>query len=340
MMTRLSMPNDGNITTAEVCAHLESGLTKTPENAALIDLLAAITRAAIPLKKRLAAGRLPGNPAAIVGVNDSGDKQKALDYAAHQHLLSAVSGCSVRSVLSEEAEDVIAVSEHGHFDLAIDPIDGSGSIGIGAPLGLLFAVFPAGASFLRSGRDILAAGYVSFGHSTDLGISVGKGLSLATFDSESEQFRLTEASVIIPQDTAMVAFNASNTRHWSSGLQRYAADLIAGAHGPRNKNFNMRWLAAAVGELHRITNQGGVFLYPSDARPGFEQGHLRLVYEAFPIAWLIEQAGGAATDGHAPILDKVPTSLHEKTPLMFGSASEIEQLLNYLPTSSSGNEIR
>lgn len=334
----LKMPNDGEINGLDVCAYLASILPRGSMSAALIELLEAITQAAIPLGRRLAAGRLPGNPAEVVGINDSGDRQKALDYGAHQHLLSAVSTCSVRSVLSEEAAAVIAISDQGQFDLAIDPIDGSGSIGIGAPLGLLFAVFPAGQSFLRSGRSILAAGYISFGHSTDFGVSVGKGLSLATLDNNSFRFRVTEESVSIPKDTAMVAFNASNVRHWSAGLQRYAADLVAGVDGCRGKNFNMRWLAAAVGELHRIVNQGGVFMYPDDARPGFEQGHLRLIYEAFPIAWLMEQAGASATDGKLPILDKVPVSLHEKTPLMFGSAHEIEYLSDYLRDSSAGKQ--
>lgn len=340
MNSLLKMPNDREICGTDVCTHLAAGLSESSRDAALVELIDAITQAAIPLGRRLALGHLPGNPADIVGVNESGDKQKALDFRAHQHLLAAVSACSVRSVLSEEAEEVIAISAQGDFDLAIDPIDGSGSIGIGAPLGLLFAIFPAGESFLRSGRDTVAAGYISFGHSTDLGFSVGRGLSLATLDIYSNRFRVTEETVILPRETKMVAYNASNVRHLPAGLQLYLGDLIAGAEGPAGKNYNMRWLAAAVGELHRIVNQGGIFMYPGDSRPGFEKGHLRLIYEAFPIAWLIEQAGGLATDGIDSILDKVPTELHEKTPLLFGSAEEVQRIKGYLSEGSTGNRNR
>ncbi|MCH8551884.1 MAG: class 1 fructose-bisphosphatase [Natronospirillum sp.] len=340
MNSLLKMPNDREIRGSDVCAHLASKLPRNPRQTALIELIDAITQAAIPLGRRLALGHLPGNPAEVVGLNDSGDRQKALDFGAHKHLLAAVAGCSVRSVLSEEAEEVIAISEQGEFDLAIDPIDGSGSIGIGAPLGLLFAIFPAGESFLRSGRDTVAAGYISFGHSTDLGVSVGQGLTLATLDIYSERFRVTEESVTLRRETNMVAYNASNVRHLPAGLQLYLGDLIAGSEGPAGKNYNMRWLAAAVGELHRIVNQGGIFMYPSDSRPGFENGHLRLIYEAFPIAWLIEQTGGLATDGLDPILDKVPTGLHEKTPLLFGSAEEVERIKGYLSDPSAGNRNR
>ncbi|TGG92459.1 class 1 fructose-bisphosphatase [Natronospirillum operosum] len=341
MSSLLKMPNDREISGTDVCTHLAAGLSESSRNTALIELIDAITQAAIPLGRRLALGHLPGNPADVVGVNDSGDRQKALDFGAHQHLLSAVSACSVRSVLSEEAEEVIAISAQGEFDLAIDPIDGSGSIGIGAPLGLLFAIFPAGESFLRSGRDTVAAGYISFGHSTDLGVSVGRGLSLATLDMYSNRFRVTRESVTLPRQTTMVAYNASNIRHLPIGLQQYLGDLIAGSEGPAGKNYNMRWLAAAVGELHRIVLQGGIFMYPGDSRPGFENGHLRLIYEAFPIAWLIEQAGGLATDGLGSILDKVPASLHEKTPLLFGSAEEIQRIKGYfLDAPSAGNRNR
>ena len=340
MTTPLKLLNDGEICARELCAHLEATLPGNDQSADLLSLIDAITQAAVPLGRRLALGHLPGNPARIVGENDSGDRQKALDMGAHWHLLSAISGCSVRNVLSEEAEEVVTISEQGRFDLAIDPIDGSGSIGIGAPLGMLFAIFPAGASFLRSGRDIVSAGYVSFGHSTDLGVSVGHGLSLATLDTNSNRFRLTEASVALPRDTSMVAYNASNIRYLPTALQVYLGDVIAGKDGRIGKNYNMRWLAAAVGELHRIVNQGGIFMYPSDSRPGFGNGHLRLIYEAFPIAWLIEQAGGKATDGEEPILDKLPESLHQKTPLLFGSAEEVTRIAGYFSDSSGGNRSR
>lgn len=301
-----------------------TGSRAAPALSALIEI---ISDAAIPLADRLAQGRLPGDPSAVVGTNDSGDRQKALDLAAHDHMLAALGRASVRAVLSEEACGVIELMPDGAFDVAIDPIDGSGSIGIGAPLGLVFAVFPAGDGFLRAGRDIVAAGYVSFGHSTDMGFSLGRDVAIATLDREAGTFRVVKTDVTLPEDTSMVAYNASNVRHLSPGLRRYLGDLIAGSDGPRGRDFNMRWLAAAVGELHRIMMQGGLFMYPADARPGYADGRLRLIYEAFPIAWLIERAGGSASDGAGPILDRVPEALHQKTPLIFGARNEVAALL-------------
>ena len=292
-------------------------------------IIAAIARAAIPLADRLAQGRLPGDPTAIVGRNDSGDAQKALDVAAHDYMIAALHDTGVASVLSEEAEEVIPLNPNGRFDVAIDPIDGSASIGIGAPLGLLFCVFPAG-GFLRPGRDVVAAGYVSFGHSTDMAFGVGNGVVATTLDRQADVFRVTGTDLRLPPKATTIAYNASNVRHWAPGLQRYVADCVAGASGPRGRDFNMRWLAAAVGETHRILVRGGLFFYPADDREGYAQGRLRLIYEAVPIAWLIEQAGGAATDGRTPILDRIPGTLHEHTPLIFGDADEVAVLGRYL----------
>lgn len=295
----------------------------------------AVARAVPPLADRLAAGLLPGDPKAVVGVNESGDAQKALDIGAHHLMLEALRGAGVRQVLSEEAETVVTLDPAGAWDVAIDPIDGSGSIGIGAPLGLLFSVLPAAPEgFLRTGRAIVAAGYASFGHSSDFGFSTGAGVSIATFDRALVGFRVSHERVCLPPAAKTVAYNASNERHWPEGLQAYARDLRLGRDGPRGRDFNMRWLAAAVGELHRILLLGGAFLYPADRRPGYGNGRLRLLYEAGPIAYLIEQAGGRATDGIGPILDRLPQALHEHTPLIFGAAEEVETLGRYLAAGS------
>ncbi|WP_108502889.1 class 1 fructose-bisphosphatase [Paracoccus indicus] len=291
----------------------------------------AIAQALPPLAQRLAAGRLHGDPDAIVGTNDSGDKQKALDVAAHDHMIAALRAAGVRQVLSEEAEQIVALNPDGAFDVAIDPIDGSGSIGIGAPLGLLFTVLPAGPEgFLRKGRDIVAAGYASFGHSVDFGWSVGQGVHVATFDAEVGAFRIARQNLTLPAKAKTFAWNASNERHWSAPLQRWVADLRMGSDGPQGRNVNMRWLAAAVGDMHRILMQGGVFLYPADARPGYENGRLRLIYECVPMAYLAEQAGGRATNGQIDILDVVPTELHQMSAIFFGTASEIDLIHTYL----------
>lgn len=314
----LQLPSDGALTGILLPAHLSAA-------GSVGGIVLALAGAVPALGARLAAGVLPGDPAAIVGTNDSGDKQKALDVGAHDHMIAALRGCGVRMVLSEEAEEVVLLDPAGAYDVAIDPIDGSGSIGIGAPLGMLFSILPAAPEgFLRPGRAIVAAGYASFGHSLDFGFSLGDGVHVATFDAELGDFRLVHRGLTLAPQAKTIAYNASNERHWPEGLQAWARDLRAGKDGPRGRDFNMRWLAAAVGELHRILLQGGAFLYPADRRRGYENGRLRLIYEAGPIAFLIEQAGGRATDGVTPILDLLPTGHHAHTALIFGASDEVE----------------
>ena len=314
---------------------------RAPEGALLADHLAgkpgpagviAAFAAALPgIAARLAAGRLYGDPAATVGVNDSGDKQKAMDVAAHHYVLDFLKEAGVARVLSEEADEVTELNPGGLWDVAMDPIDGSNSIGIGAPLGMFFAIFPhSPAGFLRKGREIVAAGYASFGHSLDYGFSLGAGVDLFSFDPATAEFRLTRPQLQLKAEAKVIAYNASNEQHWEPGLQAWARDLRLGKSGPRGRDFNMRWLAAAAGDLHRILIEGGAFLYPADARKGYERGRLRTLYEAFPIAFLIEQAGGVATDGRDPILDRLPEAEHEHCPLVFGASEEVALIGEYL----------
>lgn len=322
----LKLPNDGPATGRPISDALAGGGPAA--------IVLALARALPPLAARLAAGRLHGDPEAVVGVNDSGDRQKALDVAAHDHLVAVLRKAGVRQVLSEEAEEVIALNEGGAFDVAIDPIDGSGSIGIGAPLGMLFSVLPAAPEgFLRPGRAVVAAGYASFGHSLDFGFSLGQGVQIATYDAEAGQFRITRENVTLAPTASTIAYNASNERHWPEGLQSWLHRLHRDGEGARGREFNMRWLAAAVGDLHRILLKGGVFLYPADARPGYKNGRLRLIYESAPIAFLIEQAGGAASDGQGAILDRQPSGLHDFTPLIFGAKDEVRTILDHLAAS-------
>lgn len=325
----LKLPNDG-----PAQGRLLSEVL-TGEGPAAIVL--AIAEAQPPLAARLAAGRMHGDPEAIVGVNDSGDKQKALDVAAHDHMIEVLRAAGVRQVLSEEAEEVISLNPDGAWDVAMDPIDGSGSIGIGAPLGMLFSILPAAPEgFLRDGRTVVAAGYASFGHSVDFGWSLGDGTHIATWDAEAGAFRVTRENVVLKPAASTIAYNASNERHWAPGLQAWVAELRAGKDGPRGRDFNMRWLAAAVGELHRILLKGGLFLYPADARKGYDNGRLRLIYECVPIAFLVEQAGGAASDGTQPIRYRQPLALHDMTPLIFGAKDEVDTVLDYLSGPSKG----
>jgi fructose-1,6-bisphosphatase I len=330
MPSVLALPGDSTPSAPSVEAFLASR-TESGERKAAARVVAAIAEAAVPLARRLARGELPGDPQKTVGVNTAGDSQKALDVAAHEHFVRALVSAGVAAILSEEADDVIPGAPDGSVAVALDPIDGSGSIGIGAPLGTLFAVYPAapGGDFLVSGRAILAAGYVSFGHSVDLGFSLGNGVVIATLDPVDRVFRVVDDSARLPREASEIAFNASLRRHWFPGVGAYVDDCLAGRDGPRGRDFNMRWLAAAVGELHRILRRGGMFFYVGDRRPGYAGGRLRLIYEANPIAFLCEQAGGAATDGARPILDIVPTTLHQNVPLVFGCAGEVETFAAY-----------
>ncbi len=291
-------------------------------------IIQAIADSLMPIADRLAAGALYGDPAAIVGVNESGDKQKALDLGTHVYMVDVLKAAGVRLMLSEESEEVLTLNEDGAYDVAIDPIDGSGSIGVGAILGMLFTVVPASdKGFLQDGHTIAAAGYASFGHSLDFGFAIDEGVTIAVYDRASDQLRVSAENVTIAPDTKVIAYNGSNARHWGAGMTAYIDEILAGKDGPRCKNYNMRWPAAAVGDLHRILLQGGMFLYPGDRREGYENGRLRLVYEAMPMAYLMQAAGGLATDGHQPILDKVATDGHEHSALIFGAKEEVEAYL-------------
>ena len=293
---------------------------------AIVKQIEAIATAARALSARIALGAIPGDPAEIVGVNSDSDKQKAIDVASHHLFLGLLREVGAAQVLSEEAEAPIIFAESG-LAVAIDPLDGSGNVGLGATVGTLFSItaFTRGEDpFLKPGNELLAAGYVSYGNTVDLGFSVGDGVVLSTLNASDGSFYVTRQNVRINPDTADLAYNASLHRHLLPSTRSYIEDCLKGSAGPRGRDFNMRWLGAAVGELHRILLRGGVFLYVADARPGYQQGRLRHVYEANPIAYLMRSAGGLATDGDMHILDKIPLSHHCRTPLVFGSASEVE----------------
>jgi len=317
----LTLPNDRALEAAILHSCLPAGK--------LGGVIDAIASALPAIAARLAAGKLPGDPAALCGKNESGDAQKALDVGAHNHMVAVLQGRGVRHMLSEEAEAVELLDPEGVYDIAIDPIDGSGSIGIGAPLGMLFVIYPAGSGdFCRKGSEAVAAGYASFGHSLDFGFTTGQGVHIATYDGQD--FRMAARDVRVKPAASTIAYNASNERHWCPGLKQWAVDLRAGADGPRGRDFNMRWLAAAVGELHRILLQGGAFLYPADQRENYREGRLRLAYEAVPIACLIEAARGRATNGTHRILDLVPETPHQNVPLVFGASDEVDIIAKYI----------
>ncbi len=276
-------------------------------------------------------------PGATPGDHFPGDVQKELDLIANDMLLSALREAPVAAVASEELDGAIPLYASGPLLVAIDPLDGSSNIDTNVSIGTIFSVLPAPANgkpadsdaFLQPGVRQLAAGYAIYGPQTSLVLTAGEGTHVFTLDRRDGQFRLTAESVRVPAKTREFAINASNHRHWDEPIRIYVDDCLKGCEGPRGEDFNMRWIASMVAEAHRVLARGGIYMYPGDLRDGYQQGRLRLIYEASPIAWLIEQADGAASTGTARILEITPQRIHQRVPLIFGSRDEVDRLDRY-----------
>lgn len=315
---------------------IEARLT-APESAIPVryqDIVERIAGVAAALSRRIARGGIDENLHRDLGAdNGGGDSQKALDVIADQAFIDAMAGADLRFLLSEEQDHAIDINPEGSLALAIDPLDGSSNIDVNVSIGSIFAIYEAGAtpeeSFLRPGRDILAAGYVIYGPQCCLLLSFGNGVQKYQFDPESQSFALVAPQMEVTRKSYEFAINASNYRHWPRPIRAWVDDCMAGTIGPRERNFNMRWVASLVAETHRILSRGGVFLYPRDQRKGYEEGRLRYLYECAPIAFLIEQAGGAATNGIERLLDVTPQSLHARTPFVFGSSDNVARVSAY-----------
>ena len=271
------------------------------------------------------------------GANADGDGQRHLDLVAEELFAGALRRAGVAGYLSEEVEAPCVLDPEGALAVAIDPLDGSSNIDVNAPVGTIFSIFamvPEGlvepaAAFRRSGRGQLAAGFFIYGPRTALMVSFGRGVHLLVLDARTRTFVVVESGITIPSAAPEYAINASNYRHWRPPVRRYIDDCVLGEEAPGGRNHNMRWVASLVADSYRIFMRGGIFLYPGDARSGYENGRLRLMYEANPIAFLAEQAGGAATDGVDPILDRLPQAPHERSPLVMGSAEMVERVRRY-----------
>jgi len=291
----------------------------------------ALCEAGRAIAALVARGALEEAMGSAVGENAGGDTQKALDVRTHDIVIEALRRAPVSRVGSEEAEDEIVLDAAAPVAVATDPLDGSSNIETNVSIGTLFGVLPeAGeATFLQPGSRQLAAGFLVYGPATALVLTVGTGTHIFMMDGVGGPFVRTHADVQIPKATKEYAVNASNQRHWAGPMRAYIADCLAGDSGPREKNFNMRWVGSLVADVFRILVRGGVYLYPGDAREGYGSGRLRLVYECNPIAMVCEQAGGAATDGKTRILDIEPEKLHARSPLIAGSAEEVERIGRY-----------
>lgn len=310
------------------------------ETTGLATVISQLAHGAALLADVLAAPPAP-IAARVVATNDAGDSQQSLDARAHDIFADALATSPVRWLLSEEADEAIVLAADGPFIVAIDPLDGSADCAINTPLGTIFSIMSTkGTDGIATfaGDDIVAAGIVIYGPATLMILSIGDGVDVYHLDPVTQSFVRTVRDIRIPGGAREVAINTSNYRHWDPTVRMYIDDLIAGADGPRGFDFHMRWFAAVATEVYRVMVRGGIFLYPSEDRPGHQHGRLRLLYDAHPIAFLIEQAGGMATDGQLPILSKVGSSIHERTALVFGSADKVARFADYRSTDQYGGE--
>jgi fructose-1,6-bisphosphatase I/sedoheptulose-1,7-bisphosphatase len=266
--------------------------------------------------------------------NSQGEAQMTLDVHADRIFRSTNEwGGTLAAMLSEEGEAPYPIPPQypkGRYLLAYDPLDGSSNLEANAPVGSIFSVLRvADQEFLQPGAQQVCAGYAIYGPTTMLVLTLGNGTHGFTLDREIGEFILTHADLRIPEETSEFAINTSNARFWEPAVKRYVDECLAGKSGPRGRDFNMRWIASLVAEAHRILMRGGVFLYPRDERDATRNGRLRLLYEANPIAMVIEQADGRASTGDQRVLDVQPHALHERVGLMFGSKHEVERLERY-----------
>lgn len=324
------------------------------------DLNALIHDVALACKAishRIAFGALSGIIGAAGAVNVQGEQQQKLDVIANDIFLSTNEwGGQLAGMASEEMEEPYRLPAHyprGKYLLTFDPLDGSSNIDVNVSVGSIFSILRApnpGADaqlsdFLQPGTEQVAAGYAIYGPATALVLTVGTGVHVFTLDPGVGEFFLTRQNVRVPEATAEYALNTSNRRFWEPAVLRYVDECLQGAAGPRGKDFNMRWVASLVAEAHRILTRGGVFLYPRDSKNrsstnSARQGRLRLLYEANPVAFLMEQAGGAATTGRERILDVVPTELHQRVPFIFGSREEVDRIVRYHTEEAAGGAER
>ncbi|RUO63463.1 D-fructose 1,6-bisphosphatase [Pseudidiomarina planktonica] len=311
---------------------------------ALISVINTLQICAKEISYRLHQGELAGVLGSTLDENIQGETQKKLDVLSNQLLKDILLECKhVRAIASEEEDGIVDGDESGDYLVAFDPLDGSSNIDINSMVGTIFSVLPTpkdGRSgpdmFLQQGTQQVMAGYVVYGPSTMLVFSTGKGVKMFTLDQTVGEFLLTRSDITIPAHTQEFAINMSNQRHWSPAMQSYVTDLLAGKQGPRGKNFNMRWIAAMVADVHRVLCRGGLFAYPWDSRKPDKPYKLRLLYEANPMSYLIEQAGGKATTGLERIMAVQPTDIHQRVGVVLGSADEVETCLEY--HTRSGNE--
>ena len=305
----------------------------TPE---LAQVIATIAETCKTIDQALQQGALAGILGSAGNENVQGETQKKLDVISNDYLIDALKvHPHVGGLASEELDHFTPAQDNGQYLVLFDPLDGSSNIDINMCVGTIFSILPAqnavtqAADFMQAGTAQVAAGYVLYGPSTMLALTVGAGVVMFTLDPNTHTFLLTTEHVQVAPDTQEFAINSSNQRHWENPVKHYIDELLAGKTSVREKDFNMRWVACMVGDIHRILCRGGIFLYPYDLKDPQKAGRLRLMYEANPMSMLIEQAGGSSTTGRVRIMDIQPTELHQRVPVIIGSKNEVDRVTSY-----------
>ncbi|WP_194757041.1 class 1 fructose-bisphosphatase [Aliidiomarina indica] len=303
----------------------------------LISVINTLLTAAKEISHRLHQGSLAGTLGSTLDANIQGEVQKKLDVVSNQLIKNMLLETQlVHAVASEEEDEVVMGNPDAKYLVAYDPLDGSSNIDINGSVGTIFSILekpdhPAEGTelFLQTGDEQIAAGYILYGPSTLLVMTTGNGVRVFTLDHTVGEFLLTVDSIKIPQETQEFAINMSNQRFWTTPMQKYIEDLLLGAEGPREKNFNMRWNAAMVSDVHRILTRSGIFTYPADLRNLKKPCKLRLMYEANPMSFIVEQAGGRATTGYERIMSIQPEHIHQRVSVIMGSRLEVDACLGY-----------
>ncbi|WP_201562616.1 class 1 fructose-bisphosphatase [Psychrobacter sp. CMS30] len=315
---------------------LANYLNAHASNPALNDVITTVTDVGKTISQLLRKGALADILGEAGNQNVQGEEQKKLDVLANDLLDALAKNSHCAGVASEELDDAAPANADGSLLVLFDPLDGSSNIDINMAVGTIFSILPyqrqgqtsENSDFLQAGNQQLAAGYLLYGTSTVLALTITDNVVMFSLDPDTNDYVLIEENVTIDADTSEYAINASNYRYWRAPMQQYIDELIAGKTGVRGRDFNTRWVAAMVGDVHRILCRGGLFTYPFDTKDANKAGKLRLMYEANPMSLLIERAGGAATDAVNRILDIAPTDIHQRVPVVLGSKNEVEYVKN------------
>ncbi len=305
---------------------LAQWLSRQPIAADLGSVIASMAAAGADIVEVLEDAPLTGLVGLVGSVNVQGEEQKQLDVVSNDIVLKHLRQNPAVSILvSEELDEAVNLEAGGAYMVATDPLDGSSNLDVNVTVGTIFSVLRANGGLTQPGTAQLAAGYIAYGPATTLVVTVGSGVAVFSLDDEGT-FRLTHEDVRVPKASAEFAINTARERFWDAATRGYVAENIAGESGSAGKRYNMRWIGSMVADVHRILMRGGIFLYPLDSETASKGGRLRLLYEANPMAMLMEQAGAGATTGRQRILEVVPTGIHQRVPVILGSSEEVRRV--------------